>query len=62
MRCDECGTRLDAHPFRYDDWSFCCECMAALCSWFLEGGTVEDPNMFAHLNIHPDEEAGDAAV
>lgn len=60
MRCDDCETRLDEHPFRYGDTLLCCHCMAGLCSWFLEGGTVEDPELFAHLDIHPPEETDNA--
>jgi hypothetical protein len=62
MRCRFCETRLGEYPFHYGDLLFCCECMSALCSWFLDGGTVTDPDMFAALGIHPPEETDDAAV
>jgi hypothetical protein len=69
MFCDHCKTRIggamgggsDPTPFRYGDWSFCCECMSQLCSWFLDGGITADPELFAYLPHHP-EEADDAAV
>lgn len=53
MKCTECGTRLADDEFRYRDHPLCCECMSALCSWFLDGGMVEAPDQFAHL-VTPD--------
>jgi hypothetical protein len=47
--CAECGTRLSEQEFAYRDQPLCCECMAAVCSWFLDGGFLTDPDMFAHL-------------
>ena len=52
MRCSNCDTRRDGPPFWYADRPWCCECMSALCSWFLDGGTVTDPDLF---DVGPDE-------
>lgn len=49
MRCEQCGTRLDGPPFDYRGHSLCCECMSAFCSWLLDGGMAEDPDLFAWL-------------
>jgi hypothetical protein len=46
VRCEHCETRLDV-PFEYGGHRFCCECMSALCSWLLDGGQVEAPELFA---------------
>jgi hypothetical protein len=51
MRCDQCGTRLDGDPFTYRDRSFCCSCMAVLCSWLLDGGFRENPELFPWLLV-----------
>lgn len=49
LHCYHCDTALGHQkPFRYNDFDFCCECMAALCSWFLDGGLREDPEMFRY--------------
>jgi hypothetical protein len=48
-RCHHCGTRTGDDPFIYRGFEFCCECMSALCSWFLDGGMSEAPEMFAYL-------------
>jgi hypothetical protein len=29
---------------------FCCNCMSMLCSWFLDGGVTEDPEIFAYID------------
>lgn len=56
MRCTECGTRIPESPeFSYRDHPLCCCCMATLCSWFLEGGFLTDPEMFAHLGAEVGE-------
>lgn len=50
MKCDHCETRIEQNkPFSYAGWNFCCECMGVLVSWFLDGGQVTDPEMFAYL-------------
>jgi hypothetical protein len=49
MKCAHCGTRLRNDEFRYRDMPLCCECMSALCSWFLDGGMAEVPELFADL-------------
>jgi hypothetical protein len=52
------GRRQAEFSFR-DHW-FCCECMSALCSWFLDGGTIEEPDMFA--NVLNDQERDEQAA
>jgi hypothetical protein len=50
MNCSYCNTRLgDQAEFVFCGWEFCCGCMADLCSWFLDGGTVLAPDMFAYV-------------
>lgn len=45
--CDHCGR--GGGDFAYAGHCFCCECMLSLCSWILEGGMVEEPDMFDYL-------------
>jgi hypothetical protein len=45
--CWLCGARLGGDPFQFRDLALCCECMSALCSWLLDGGLVENPELFA---------------
>jgi hypothetical protein len=45
--CEECGARNA--EFRYLEHFLCCGCMEVLVSWFMEGGQVEEPEMFSHL-------------
>jgi hypothetical protein len=52
MHCENCGAR--SPEFRYLEHWLCCECMAALCSWFLDGGFRDDPDLFAHLDARVD--------
>lgn len=44
-RCANCGTT--GADFAHHGRAFCCECMSALCSWLLDGGTVDSPGLFA---------------
>jgi hypothetical protein len=55
MRCAHCDTRIEeGEPFSFRGHHFCCECMLTLCSWFLDGGRVEDPDQFAYvMTDHP---------
>lgn len=50
-RCSHCDTR--GGDFAYKDQPLCCECMTELCSWFLDGGQVEAPDLFAYLLEQP---------
>jgi len=50
MRCEHCDTRIeDNKPFKYEGFDFCCECMSAFCSWFLDGGIAADPEQFGYV-------------
>ena len=54
VTCDHCDTRLDQHDnFVYRGHNYCCQCMSALCSWFLDGGFITDPDMFPAEWIEP---------
>jgi hypothetical protein len=48
-RCECCALGIHRQQFTYDGHALCCECMSALCSWFLDGGQVEAPEMFADI-------------
>jgi hypothetical protein len=47
--CESCGSHV-SQPFVYEGHEFCCECMGALVSWFLDGGMVDDPHQFAYVD------------
>lgn len=58
MKCEHCDQERDPE-FSYNGHRFCCECMSELCSWFLDGGQVENPDQFAYvLDLTPEELVG----
>lgn len=59
MRCAHCEARLADDPFTWRGLNFCCECMSALTSWLLDGGTTEDPALFPELAQPEGDEAGE---
>lgn len=47
MKCEHCDSRLnEGDSFIHRGHHLCCECMSMLCSWLLDGGTVEEPELF----------------
>ena len=54
MSCDHCEQTREA-DFSYNGHLLCCECMSELCSWFLDGGMVDNPEQFAYLLTDEDE-------
>lgn len=52
--CEHCGS--PGADFSYEGHDLCCECMSAFISWILDGGMVEEPEMFAFMI--EDEQSG----
>lgn len=50
-KCDHCDST--GADFDHNGYSFCCLCMASLCSWYLDGGFRETPEMFGYV-LEPD--------
>lgn len=48
LPCDHCGSKHGA-DFLFHGSRFCCECMSSLTSWLLDGGMVEEPDLFAYV-------------
>lgn len=48
--CCDCGAHFaEGDTFTYRDLHFCAECISALVSWLLDGGTSEEPDQYLWL-------------
>jgi hypothetical protein len=51
-RCCDCETRHSSdEDFVYRGFHFCINCMSGLISWFLDGGTVAEPDQYDWMGI-----------
>jgi hypothetical protein len=46
-KCEHCQS--SGADFTFHGHDLCCECMAELCSWLLDGGMAQNPDQFAYL-------------